>query len=442
MKSVNKSLLLIQPSPYDGSRQPIKKRKLHFVGLALPLLAALTPNDWDVEICLETIEDIPFSTDAPFIGIGSMGHGIHRSIDIARRFKDAGKTVIMGGYMASLIPEKALKYCDAVVVGDAEDVWIELLHDAENGTLKPFYQRPLKTLETPLPRYELVTGKRIGEFLPVQAGRGCPNSCSFCSVFCLYRGRYYRRRISEVVRDIRYIKSLGFSKFLLLDDNIYSNPGYMRELCLEIRKLGMTWMSQCSITIGRDPELLKVLADSGCEILSFGLESISQESLDAMDKSWANPEEYRKLIAAVQKAGIDVSAEMVVGADGDTLESIRRTAEFIEDAGVVVPRFYILTPIPGTDYFKQMERENRIYNKDIYSYNGVETVHVPKHLSPEELTEAYWNLYERVFSLRSILKRTILSSLFFRRPGRHIFYLLVNLYYKRQIAQRIAPNIY
>ena len=118
-----KKILLIQSSPYDKNHRPIKKSRLYFVGLAMPLLAALTPKDWEVEINLETIEDIDFDTDASLIGIGSMGHAVIRSIDIAREFKKRGKTVFMGGYMVSLMPEEAQKYCDCVIVGDSSVTW-------------------------------------------------------------------------------------------------------------------------------------------------------------------------------------------------------------------------------------------------------------------------------------------------------------------------------
>lgn len=436
-----KKILLIQSTPYDTYGKPIKKKKLYFVGLALPLLAAMTPSDWEVEICLETIEEIPFDTDAAFIAIGGMGHAVVRSIDIAKEFKKRGKTVVMGGYMASLMPEEAKKYCDSVVIGDAERIWEKLIKDFESGQLNDFYEEELKVLTTPTPRFDLIMNKSIGDFLPVQAGRGCPNSCSFCSVHCLYKNRYYKRDVSEVVRDIKQVKELGFNKFLLLDDNIISDRKYLKELCKEIKNLNMKWLSQCSISIGRDEELLKLVADSGCIALSFGLESISKESLNCMDKSWANPAEYPQLIKNIQKAGIDISTEMVVGADGDSLESIGATAAFIRDNKVVVPRFYILTPIPGTKYYDQMKAMNRIYKEDMYSYNGSEAVHIPKNMSPEELTKAYWELYEEVFSYNSIFKRTVFRKDFFSGPGKYLFYLMVNLYYRYQIKRRITPNI-
>src|SRR5690606_26413324 len=142
--------------------------------------------------------------------------------------------------------------------------------------------------------------------------------------------------LEEVVRDIKQVKSLGYKKFLLLDDNIFSDRKYLSQLLKEIRALDMKWMSQCDIRIGREDELLKELKDSGCTTLSFGLESISRESLIGMNKGWANPSEYPKLIQNIQDHGIDVSTEMVVGGDGDTLESIKATKDFIEENKISV----------------------------------------------------------------------------------------------------------
>ncbi len=438
---MKKKILLIQPTPYDQHGQLVKKSRLYFVGLALPLLAALTPGDYEVELCYETIEDVPFDTDAELIGISSMGHAVMRTIDIAKKFRELGKTVILGGYMVSLMPEEAKKYGDSVMIGDAEETWGEMLSDYERGELKPVYQKKLTKLETPLPRYELLLKKRIGNFLPVQAGRGCPKTCSFCSVYCLYRGQYLKRSIPDVIRDIKRVRELGFKQFLLLDDNIFSNREYAIELCAEIAKLKMKWMTQCSIDIAKDEELLDIIAKSGCYVLSFGLESISKESLLSMNKAWADPAKYAEQIRIIRKHGIDISTEMVVGADGDTLESIRETAKFISDNHVAVPRFYILTPIPGTKYFDEMQEENRIYNHDIYSYNSCEAVHIPKNMTPEELTKAYWELYNDVYTIKSIVKRTLFTGTFLRRPLRSLFYFGVNMFYRSQIKKGIVPNI-
>ncbi len=439
-----KKILLIQPSPYDKNHKPIKKNRLYFVGLAMPLLAAMMPEDWEVEIVLEIIEDIPFDTDADLIGISTMGHGVIRSIDIAQKFREMGKTVILGGYMASIMAEEALKHCDSIVVGDAELVWQDLLKDYESGKLKKIYEKNLEKgwFSTPMPRFDLIVNKKIGNFLPVQAGRGCPNTCSFCSVACLYEGHYIKKPLEEVIRDIKQVKDLGFKKFLLLDDNIFSDREYLDKLLIEIKSLNMEWMSQCDIRIGRDNELLKKLADSGCTTLSFGLESISKESLKGMNKSWANPLEYPDLIKNIHSHGIDVSTEMVVGGEGDTLASIKDTKTFIEDNKITVPRFYILTPIPGTKFFKDMTEAGRIIKEDIYSFDGTEAVHRSNKMTPDELTNAYWELYESLFTFKSIFKRNILRKEFLQKPGKYLFYSIVNLFYRHQIKQKITPNIF
>ena len=436
-----KKILIIQPTPYDQHGNLVKKKRLYFVGLALPLLAALTPDEYEVELCYETIEDVPFDTDADLVGISSMGHAVMRTIDIAKKFRELGKTVVLGGYMVSLMPEEAKKYGDAVMIGDAEETWAQMLKDYSNGNLQKVYQKRLTKLETPLPKYELLLNKKIGNFLPVQAGRGCPKTCSFCSVYCLYKGQYLKRSIPDVMRDIRRVKELGFKQFLLLDDNIFSNRDYAIELCAEIKKLKMKWMTQCSIDIAKDEELLDIIASSGCYVLSFGLESISRESLKSMNKSWANPDKYSEQIKIIKKHGIDISTEMVVGAEGDTLESIKATAKFVADNGIAVPRFYILTPIPGTKFWDEMQEQNRIYNTDIYSYNSCEAVHFPKNMTPEELTKAYWELYNEVYTMKSIAKRTIFTKAFFRRPFLVLFYFGVNVFYRSQIKKGIVPNI-
>lgn len=433
-------ILFIQSTPYYNKTELVKKSKLYFVGLAPAILASLVP-EVDFEVCLETLENVNFESDADLIAISGMGHAIVRSIDIAKKFKSLGKTVVMGGYMASLMPDEAKKYCDSVIIGDSEISFVNMVEDFKNNSLKPFYNIPITKLTYPLPKYELLTSKKIGDFLPVQAGRGCPNSCSFCSVYCLYKNTYLKREIQEVIRDIKRIKELGYKKFLLLDDNILSDKIYLNELCREIKKLKMQWLSQCSIKIADDPETLKMVRDSGCISLSFGIESISQKSLDSMQKSWAKVDKYSEQIKRITDIGIDVSTEMVIGADGDTIDSIRNTASFIVENKIVVPRFYILTPIPGTVFFDEMKKAERIINNDIYSYNGTEAVHMPLNMSPQELTNEYWSLYKKVFSFSAVLKRTLIRKDFFKYPFKYIFYFYVNLYYRYQINKGITPNI-
>lgn len=438
---MKKKILFIQPTIYDDFGKLIKKGRLYFVGLAYPLLAAMLPKDWEAEICIETIEDIPFDTDASVIGIGGMGHAASRGVEIATEFKKRGKIVIMGGPMVSLVPEIAKDYCDSVVIGDSEEVWQSVFKDIENNTIQPFYKKSVTKLSTPLPRFDLILNKRIGGFLPVQAGRGCPNSCSFCTIYCMYRNKYLKRDLDEVIRDIKHVKSLGFKQFLLLDDNIISDKEYMKQLCKEIKKLKMTWMSQCAIDIARDDELLKIVADSGCVTLSIGLESINEDSLKTINKQWCKPDEYQYLIEKIYNAGIDVASEMIVGIDDDTPESLRKTIDFITSTRIIAPKFYIMTPIVGTDLYHEFKKENRIVEKDIFSFSPSKAVINHPNMTTSELDDIYWEMYNKIYSIKNILKRTIFHRRFFRNPLRYLFYLYVNLFYRYQIKRRIAPII-
>jgi len=437
-----RKMLLIQPTIYDnGETHLIKKKKLYFIGLTMPLLAAITPDNWEIEVCIETLEDVPFDTDAELIGIGSMGHSLIRGIEIAQEFKKRGKTVVIGGYMASLAAEETKQYCDTILIGDAENCWGTLLSDYENGELKDFYQSKLEKLSTPIPRYELVTSKNIGDFLPVQAGRGCPNTCSFCSIACLYKTQYLRREIAEVMADINRVKELGFNKFLLIDDNILSDKQYTRELCAEIKKTGMSWNSQCSIELAKDTDLLKTMVDSGCVCLSFGIESISHENLIKMNKSWCNPSEYGELIQTLRNAGIDVATEMIVGLDEDTRESMKKTAKFIVENKIEFPKFYIITPIPGTEFYDEVKESGNLVNENIYEYSPTKAAMRSKHLSASEIDEVYWELYNEVYSIKNILKRIVFTKKMLRHPKRVFFNLGVNLYYRYHIKLGIGPII-
>ena len=257
----------------------------------------------------------------------------------------------------------------------------------------------------------------------------------------MYRNKYLRRDVEDVIRDIKHIKSLGFKKFLLLDDNIVSDKKYMKELCKEIKKLNMKWMTQCTIDIARDDELLKIVADSGCFTLSIGLESINKDSLKTINKEWCKPDEYQYLIEKIYNAGIDVASEMIVGIDNDTKESLRETIKFINKTRIIAPKFYIMTPIVGTDLYEKFMKENRIVEKDIFTFSPSKAVINHPNMTTDEINEIFWEMYDKIYSIKNILKRTIFHKRFIKSPMRYLFYLYVNLFYRYQIKRRIAPII-
>lgn len=437
-------IYFIQPTQYAEDGNLCKQKKINLPGLAFPLLASYTPKNWDVQLSIEVVDEIDYNSNANIIAIGTMGHAIFRGAEIAQEFKKRGKIVVMGGYMASIAYEETLKYVDSVVVGDAETSYPMMLKDfEETGKLKPIYNHPIKELKNlPLPRYDLLTQKPIGNMLPVQAGRGCSFQCSFCSIACLYEGKYMFRPVDEVIRDIKAIKDLGFNRFYLIDDNIVSNPKYLRELCEKIEPLKMNWASQCALHLAKKPDLLDVVVKSGCDLMSFGVESINQEALNSIQKSWVKANEHAENFRVLSQAGITVSTEMIVGTDEDTEESIRETFEFINENKVPIPRFYILTPIPGTELYNEYKKEGRLLTENWKDFDGSQCVHVPKKITPEKLTEMYWWLNSKVFSVRSIIHRVLFNKYLWRNPKMLLFSFGINLHYRHYIKRKITPNIF
>ena len=436
-------VLLIQASQYSRENTLCKQKKIFVPGLLFPHLAALAPDNWEVATVIEIIEDVPFDTDADLIGIAAMGHSIFRAREIAREFQKRGKTVVFGGFMASMAPWFITDCTDSIIYGDAEKAWPRMLNDFSQGRLQKEYRIEVDNLEgLPVPRYELLKEKKTGFMMPVQAGRGCQHRCSFCSIACVYEGRYMSRPVDEVVRDIKKIKALKYRGFYMVDDNLIGDGKYLDELVRRIKPLKMTWSSQCSLNLARNPDLLAKVAESGCRILSFGLESNSQEGLDLLNKSWVKVDDHEQLLMRVNKAGIMATAEFILGTDGDTAESIRDLYRFVVRSKIAIARFYILTPIPGTDLYHQFKDEGRLLHEDYKLYTSTHCVYKPAKMSPEELEASYQWVIDRIYSLPSIFKRTILNRNFLRHPLLYLYALLVNLDYRKLVRNGEAPNVH
>lgn len=204
----------------------------------------------------------------------------------------------------------------------------------------------------------------------------------------------------------------------------------------------MKWASQCAIHLAKRTDLLKIVRDSGCDLMSFGVESIQQDAINSLDKPWLKANEHEQNIKILSRHGITVSTEMIVGTDHDTEESIRETYNFINQNKVPIPRFYILTPIPGTGLHKELERQGRMLTDDLRLFDGTRCVHRPLKIEPEKLTEMYWWLNKKVFSLKSIFHRILLNRTLWRNPKMLLFSLAINFHYRRYVKRKITPNIF
>jgi radical SAM superfamily enzyme YgiQ (UPF0313 family) len=436
-------VLLIAPTALNYQGKPIRQRKLHLPCLTLPLLAAVTPSDIDIRLVYETVEEIPFDEHWDLVGITGMGSGIVRAQQIAGEFRKRNVTVVMGGIAATLSkPEWTLEHADALVTGEAEDIWPSVLEDFRNGRLKSIYkmekQPDINTL--PLPRYDLMNSSVIGFWRPVQATRGCPFPCTFCSVQSFSERSYRKRPVDQVLRDVRAAKLSGSKHIAFIDDNIGVDWEYFESLMKALIPEKIIWMSQSSLQIGDKPDMLQLAYKSGCRILSFGIESVNEKSIEWIGKDFNQPQHYKKAINTIRKHGIDVSTEMIVGMDGDDHSVFQKTYDFIMENRISVPRVHILTPVPGTPLFAELEQEGRIITREFGHYTGGQVVFRPKNITPEELQKNYWKLYEGLFTPAAIFKRTI-GGPFAPISLMRAIVMAINLHYRYHIRHRITPGI-
>ncbi|NJD10527.1 MAG: B12-binding domain-containing radical SAM protein [Gemmatimonadetes bacterium] len=436
-------ILLVAPTALDVRGRPIRQRRLYLPGLTLPMLAALTPPGYELRLVSQAVHAIPYHEHWDLVGITTMGSGLVESWRIADEFRRRGRTVVLGGIGATLLgPQGSAAHADAVVLGEAEELWPRLLADFAAGRLEAVYRAarlpPLDDL--PVPRYDLLDRRKLGFWLPVQAARGCPFACDYCSVTAFFGHHYRKRPIAQVVRDVRAAGRLGIRRIAFIDDNIGVDWDYCGALWEALIPERITWMSQSSLHVADRPDLLRLARASGCTLLSIGIESTTPASLQLHGKHWHDPHHYDAAIRQIRAHGIDVSTEMIVGMEGDDPDVFRRTYDFIMRNEISVPRVHILTPIPGTPLFARLEQQGRMLTTDFGRYTGGQVVFEPRGIDAATLQQEYWLMYHRLFSVRGIIQRNRHNPAA-QSPFMRAFLFGVNLHYRSHLRHGITPGI-
>jgi radical SAM superfamily enzyme YgiQ (UPF0313 family) len=410
-------------------------RRGHEVDFVPPItgihLAALTPARYRVRVVHQQVEPVDFGTDADLVALSFFSGFAPEAYRLAREFKARGKRVVAGGPHATFAPEEALEHCDSVVVGEAESAWAGLLADAEAGRLRRRYEGEALPLDgVPTPRYDLLPR---GFFVRrvVQATRGCPFSCSFCTVPALNPG-FRTRPVAEVIEDIRYDRFRRWWQRKVVwfwDDNLTIKRRYARELLAAMVPLRRWWLTQASMDIADDAALLDLMERSGCIGIFFGIESFGAESLEDAHKPQNKAQSYRARIRALHDRGICVMAGFIAGFDGDTPETIAAMARQLYEIGVDVPFLSILTPYPGTPAYAKLAAEGRLLDGRGWEFtNGYNVSFRPRHMSPDQLLRAHRDLWREAFSPKYSFLR-IVRSLFRLRLGAFLICAMMNAFY-------------
>ncbi len=392
--------------------------------LALFILQGLTPEKHKVKIIEEEYQEIDFNQDCDVVAISCMTSNASRGYKIATAFKERNKTIVMGGIHPTILPDEALQYADAVVIGEAEGVWETVLSDIENNCLQERYHVPDPDLTRYIPKdFSSISKKQMFNLVPVLTTRGCPYNCDFCCVSDIFGKKIKHIPIENAVRDIVESKA---KNFIFLDDNIISNRKYARELFNALIPLKINWIGQSSISFANDTEMMKLAAKSGCRGLFIGLESVMENEVKNLKKLSNDIRETEKSLKKIRKMKIIIMASVIFGFDEDTPDIFEKTLKFLRKNRISIASLNILTPYPGTKTFDDLKKQNRLINERWEHYDHHTVVFKPKNMSPVELQVGKINAKVKFFSLSSILAR------FWANSFSPVYYLASNFGYRKQ----------
>jgi radical SAM superfamily enzyme YgiQ (UPF0313 family) len=441
-------ILLISPER-ERKKEETFLFRLSF--LNLPYVAAVTPTDVEVKIVDEALEKVDVEEEADLVGLTAQTPVAPRAYQIAEEFKKKGIPVVMGGVHASMLPEEALQHVDAVVIGEAEEVWPDLIGDLRKGQLKRIYRGSgfVNPSNLPLPRRELLYEKSYLPLKLLETTRGCPHRCDFCGVSKFFGFQYRSRPISEIDRELKTLFQKTqvmnsalkgflslFSKDLpyflkrrllyIIDSNVAGDRRFCLNLVSLLKEFDFLWYGHAPVSVAFDQELMKGFSESGCIALNIGFESFSTKNLQSMGKGFNQPSRYAEAVKRIHDQGIGIMGTFIVGLDDDDPGVFQRIIDFCIENKLDWALTFIMAPYPGTDSFRRLEEEGRIFCRDWEKYDSLNAVYQPLLMSAEELEKGMRRVWKKVFSLPSIYERVI------KGPRIHpLFYLTMNWQFHR-----------
>ncbi|MGB4442115.1 MAG: radical SAM protein [Coriobacteriia bacterium] len=377
--------------------------------LSLGVLAGLTPAGVDCRLLDDRIDTIDYDEPTDLVAINIETFTARRAYEIAAGYRARRVPVVMGGMHATLVPDEVAEHADAVFTGDAEALWSQVVRDAHEGRLRPRYDGGVGAPQRgALPRRDLYAGKGYLPISLTQFGRGCTNSCEYCAVTEYFGHRQYARPAEDVAAEIREqkLRSLFF-----VDDNLVADPEAAKELMRALIPLRIRWVSQVSVDHARDPEMLRLMVESGCLGNVIGFESLDPENLRQMHKATnlRGFDAYRDEVAALRAHHLQTWAAFLVGYEHETLESIADTCEWALDQRFTFSAFNVLMPYPSTPLYARLKEEGRLlYDGKWWLHPDYRFNHAafrPARMTADELTEAAWQCRQRWSSPASIVKR-------------------------------------
>lgn len=386
---------------YNGSFT----KAISYAPLTLSVLAALIPKHLNAEITLidEGVSKPVTSGFYDIVAITCVTASANRGYALCHYWKQRGSYVLLGGVHPTFMPQEALIHCDSVFIGLAEDSFPLFFEDYISGKPKRIYQSEIekKQCSMPIPSRELMSSNYL-KIPTVIANRGCQNNCSYCSIPNLWGKKGLTRPIEEVIQEI---KSLNKKRIILLDPSPTSNRDYATQFFKALIPLKIKWSGLSTIDVVEDTELFQLMVESGCEGILAGFESTNSLSLKQVSKMTNDISRYQYAVKQFHNYDIPVLGCFVTGFDEDTKESLMETLDMIDEIGIDLPRFSILTPFPGTPLYDHYLLEDRILTQNWDKYDTMHVVFEPKNMSPENLQTTFYKLWKQAYKTKRIIKR-------------------------------------
>lgn len=413
--------------------------KMPLPRLGTVLLATILKNaGYEVKSYVESVAEMDLEEvlKADLIGLSTITSTSMRSYEMAKLFRKAGKTVFIGGPHVTYMPDEALEVCDYVMRGEADDHILNLVKALETGEGfedipglsyrdkdgKIHHNRNVSLCKDinvlPCPDFKLIHGMEnqgLKKFTitPVMTSRGCPYDCSFCSVTGMFGQKYRFRSKENVIKELENVRDAGKNWVFFYDDNFCAHKNRTKELLRTMidKKLTPNWTAQVRVEIARDPELLDLMKKSGCHTVYIGLESVNPATLKAYNKK-QSVEDITACIKALHKKGIRIHGMFVFGCDHDTVDTIAETVQYAKKNDLDSVQFLILTPLPGTQCYRDLDKEGRIITKDWSLYDAHHVVFEPKLMSYYELQHETVQATKQFYSIGQIARRAVKFDLF------------------------------
>lgn len=403
-------LLLINPAKNVNLLDP----KLALPPLWAAYITAVTPKNWEVELLDENVEKFSLR-NVDLVAISTLTHTVNRAYEIASYYRQQKKKIVLGGIHASMMPQEALNFCDSVVIGEAETIWLEVIRDFENKSMREIYYGSKMPLEgLPLPDRSIFNEK-YSNIATVQTTRGCPMDCDFCSVSAFHGGQYRMRPVNDVLEELSLLRE---KYVLFVDDNLIGYSEKAKNRAMELfkgmirGKIKKVWMTQVSINFANDDKILDYAAKSGCIGVLYGIESIFESTLRAINKKINlkyGIDYYQKVIKKTHKFGIFIYGHLIVGYDGESVDIFKRTVDFLNCVKMDVVWVSLPIPYPGTKLFKRLREENRLVYKDFPSdwvkyHSGPTVLFKHKSLTKDQILTGCNILRDNLWSCTALLK--------------------------------------